>query len=76
MGFGKILIFAGLVLLAVGLTVGLILHYAERIPFLGKLPGDITFERGNFRVYIPIATSLLISILITLVLYIINRLKN
>lgn len=72
MGFGKILIFAGLVLL----DVGLILHYAERIPFLGKLPGDITFERGNFRVYIPIATSLLISILITLVLYIINRLKN
>ncbi|HLT71014.1 MAG TPA: DUF2905 domain-containing protein [Cyclobacteriaceae bacterium] len=72
MGFGKILIFVGLVLL----VVGLVIHYAERIPFFGKLPGDITIEKGNFRIYIPIATSILVSILLSLLLYIINRLRN
>ena len=72
MSFGKILIFVGLVLLA----VGLVLHYAERIPFLGKLPGDITIEKRNFRVHIPIATSIFVSILLSLLLYIINRLRN
>lgn len=72
MGIGKILIFAGLVLL----VVGLLFHYAGRIPFLGKLPGDITFEKGNTRVYIPIATSILISIVLSIILYIINRLRH
>lgn len=72
MGFGKVLIFLGLVLL----VTGLIVHYGGKIPFLGKLPGDFTFEKGNVRVYIPIATSILISILLSLLLYIISRLRN
>lgn len=72
MGIGKILIILGLILVATGLVV----HYAERIPFLGKLPGDFAFEKGNVRIYIPLATSILISILLSLVLYIIGRLRH
>jgi hypothetical protein len=40
---------------------------------LGRLPGDIVVERENFRLYIPIATSLLISFVLTLILWLINR---
>jgi hypothetical protein len=40
---------------------------------LGRLPGDIVIERDNFRVYIPITTSLLISIVLSLVLWLLNR---
>lgn len=72
MGFGKILIILGMILLA----TGLIIHYAGRVPFLGKLPGDFTFEKGNVRIYIPLATSILISILLSLLLYIVNRLRH
>jgi hypothetical protein len=40
---------------------------------LGRLPGDLVIERENFRLYIPIATSLLISLLLSLVLWFLNR---
>jgi len=40
---------------------------------LGRLPGDITIERDNFRLYIPLATSLLISVVLSLVLWLIGR---
>lgn len=40
---------------------------------LGRLPGDIVIERGNARVYIPIATSILVSVVLSLVLWLINR---
>ncbi|HEY4654355.1 MAG TPA: DUF2905 domain-containing protein [Cyclobacteriaceae bacterium] len=69
---GKILIVAGLVLLA----AGLIIQYAEKIPFLGKLPGDIVYQKGNVKVYIPITTSILISILLSLLLFFISRFRN
>lgn len=45
-----------------------------KIPFLGKLPGDISIKGKNYSVYIPIATSLLISLLISLILYLYNKL--
>ena len=40
---------------------------------LGRLPGDIVVERENFRLYIPLATSLIISLLVSLVLWFVNR---
>ena len=48
---------------------------AERIPGLriGRLPGDISIERGNFRFYFPIATSILLSLLLTLLLWLFAR---
>jgi Protein of unknown function (DUF2905) len=62
--FGKILIVLGLGLVLFGALFVL----GDRIPFLGSLPGDISFERGGTKVYIPIATSILLSIFLTVVL--------
>lgn len=50
------------------LLVGLALMLAPRIPLLGRLPGDMTFERGGMRIYFPLASSVLLSILITILL--------
>jgi hypothetical protein len=64
----KLLIGAGVVLILVGLAwlIG------ERFG-LGRLPGDIVIERGNFRLYFPIATSLIVSVLLSLALWFFNR---
>jgi hypothetical protein len=64
----KVLIIAGVVLIAVGLAwlVG------EKLG-LGRLPGDIVIERGNTRVYFPITTSILISIVLSLALWLFSR---
>ena len=68
---GKLLIIIGIVCIA----VGLILTYANRFP-LGKLPGDISVERGNFKFYFPLTTSILISLLLSLILFLYNRFKS
>jgi predicted phosphohydrolase len=59
---GKILIIAGIIMV-IG---GAIIHFSPKLPFLGKLPGDIVIDRGNFKFYFPITTSILISIIISL----------
>lgn len=69
---GKLLIIVGIICILLGLFI----TYAHKFPFLGKLPGDISFERGNFKVYVPITTSILISILISLFVFLYHRLKN
>lgn len=65
---GKFLIIAGIVLVAVGIAwlVG------ERLG-LGRLPGDIVIERGTTRVYFPVATSIVISIVLSLALWLFSR---
>jgi hypothetical protein len=68
-GIGKLLIVAGIVLL----IAGLFFVFSPRIPFLGKLPGDIMIKRENFTFYFPLATSILLSVLISLILYLIRR---
>jgi hypothetical protein len=68
---GKFLIIAGIILV----IAGLILHFVPRLPLPGKLPGDIVIDRGNFKMYIPITTSILISVILSLVLYLINKAK-
>jgi hypothetical protein len=69
---GKFLIITGVVLV----IAGIIIQFADRIPFLGKLPGDIAIERENFKFYFPITTSIVVSILISLVVFLINKYKN
>jgi hypothetical protein len=64
----RLLIILGLVLVAVGVLWPVITKLG-----LGRLPGDLVIERENFRLYIPIATSLLISLLLSLVLWFLNR---
>ena len=66
---GKLLIIVGGVIL----VVGLFLTLGFRIPYLGKLPGDISIDRGNVHFYFPIVTSLLLSVLLTLVLSVFFR---
>jgi len=68
MSVSRLLIVFGLVLVALGLLWPLISCIG-----LGRLPGDIVVERENFSLYIPIATSLLISIVLSLVLWLLNR---
>jgi hypothetical protein len=69
---GKMLILMGLFVL----VLGLILTFAPRlrIPFLGRLPGDIRIEREGFSFYFPLATCILLSVLLTLLLNLIARL--
>jgi hypothetical protein len=66
---GRTLIIAGLVLMATGLLVS----FGGKIPFLGRLPGDIRIETERFRFYFPLASCLLISLLISLLLWIFRR---
>ena len=68
-GLGKMLIYLGLALAGVGLLFSL----AAKLPWLGHLPGDISIERENFSFYFPLATCVLISIVISLVVYFLRR---
>ena len=68
-GLGRSLILAGLVLVVVGLGVS----FAGRIPWLGKLPGDFTFRSGGVTIYLPLATCLLLSVLLSLLSYLFRR---
>ena len=68
MPVSRLLIIFGLVLVAAGLLWPFIAKLG-----LGHLPGDIVIERGNFRLYLPIASSLLVSIALSLILWFINR---
>jgi uncharacterized membrane protein YkgB len=59
---GKLLILLGVFII----LVGLFLLIGEKIPWIGRLPGDIIIRRKNFTFYFPIVTSILISIILTL----------
>lgn len=58
---GRLLVVAGITLT----VVGAVLLFLPRVPFLGRLPGDIVWKSGSIRIYLPIATSLLISLILT-----------
>lgn len=64
----RALIIFGIVLIAAGLSWPMLAKLG-----LGHLPGDIVVERENFRLYIPIMTSLLVSIALSIILWFINR---
>lgn len=65
----KLLIVFGIVLLLLG---GL-LFLVGKIPFIGRLPGDIYIQKGNFSFYFPLTTSILISLLLTLLFFLFGR---
>jgi len=66
----------GLILLGAVLSaVGLILLFFQKVPFLGKLPGDIIIKRENFTFFFPLATSIVVSLLISLILSVIGKLR-
>ncbi|MGC2425098.1 MAG: DUF2905 domain-containing protein [Nitrospirota bacterium] len=66
---GKILIITGAVLLA----LGAIFLLSGKLPWIGKLPGDIVIHRKNFTFYFPLATSLIASLILSLILWLIGR---
>jgi hypothetical protein len=68
--FGRLLIIIGLVIVFAGVVILIAVRY---FPWLGNLPGDFRYESENFRLYFPLATMLLISILGTILLNIIIR---
>ena len=65
-----------LILLGLSLALlGVLLLVAGKIPFLGRLPGDIVVERPGFRFYFPLGTSILLSVLLTLVFWILGKIR-
>lgn len=70
---GKALILTGVLLVA----VGVFFYFGGRIPTfgLGRLPGDIRVEREHFHFYFPITTSILVSVILTVIMYLISRIR-
>jgi len=68
-GLGRTLIIFGLLIAA----LGLLLTLAGKLPWLGRLPGDITIRRENFTFYFPLATSIILSLLLTLLFWLFRR---
>jgi hypothetical protein len=66
---GKILVISGVILLILG---GIFL-LAGKVPWIGRLPGDIMIKRGNFSFYFPITTCILASVVLSLIFYMISR---
>jgi membrane protein implicated in regulation of membrane protease activity len=62
--FGRAILFLGLLIAG----VGLLLLVFGRIPFLGRLPGDIAVQRGSWGFYFPLATSIVLSLVLTVLL--------
>ncbi len=67
--FGKMLLILGILFV----VIGLLLMLGPKIPLLGKLPGDFMVRRGNFTLYFPLATSILLSIVLTLIFFIFRK---
>jgi len=70
--YGKLFILLGAVLL----LVGVFFYFGIFPSFLGRLPGDIRIERPNFSFYFPITTGILLSIILSLVFYLLSRFKG
>ena len=68
-GFGKILIIIGLAIAGIGVLILL----GGKIPWIGRLPGDFYYKGKNFSFYFPLATSIIISIILTIILMFIGR---
>lgn len=66
---GKLLILLGLVLVAAGILFLL----SDKIPWLGRLPGDITIKRDNFTFYFPLATSIIVSLILSLLFWLFRK---
>ena len=68
-GIGRPLIILGLILVA----AGVIISFAPRIPWLGKLPGDIYIRKEHFSFSFPLTTCILLSALLSLILWLLRR---
>ncbi len=69
---GKILIIAGIILVIAGV---IIYFFGSKLGWIGHLPGDIRIEKENTRIYFPITTMILLSVLLTLIVWIIKKMN-
>ena len=70
---GKILVGFGVVMIVLGTILLFAGNLSGKVPWIGRLPGDIYIERGTWRFYFPLATSVIISIVLTLLLSLFGR---
>ena len=66
---GKMLILLGVLII----VIGFLLLIGEKIPWIGKLPGDIIIRKKNFTLYFPLTTSIFISIILTLFFWVLRK---
>ena len=67
--FGKILVLIGLLIV----VLGIVLMVGNKIPFIGRLPGDIAIERKNYSLYMPLTTCIVISIVFSFILWLFSK---
>ena len=70
---GKMLLLFGLLMVLLGLVLLVAGHFSGKVPWLGRLPGDIHIQRGNWTLYFPLATCLIISVVLTLLFSLFGR---
>jgi hypothetical protein len=68
-GLGKALIVFGLIIT----VLGIIVTFAGKVPWLGRLPGDIYIKKENFTFYFPLATGVLLSVIVSLILWLLRK---
>ena len=72
-GLGKILLGVGLVMVLLGGFLLLVSNFSGKVPWLGRMPGDIYIERGSWRFYFPLTTSIVLSIALTVLFWLFSR---
>ncbi|MBM4165728.1 MAG: DUF2905 domain-containing protein [Ignavibacteria bacterium] len=70
--FGKTFIILGIIIVG----IGILLTFFDKIPLLGKLPGDISVKKENFQLYFPLTTSIVLSIGLSFILWLISYLSK
>ncbi|RYU95493.1 DUF2905 domain-containing protein [Emticicia agri] len=67
---GKYIIFIGGIILLIGIVM---YFFADKLHWFGRLPGDIRYEKGNTRIYFPVVTMILLSLLLNLIIYLVKK---
>jgi hypothetical protein len=70
---GKILLGVGLVMVLLGGFLLLVSNFSGKVPWLGRMPGDIYIERGSWRFYFPLTTSIVLSVVLTVLFWLFSR---
>jgi hypothetical protein len=70
---GKMLLLFGVAMVLLGLVLLVAGHFSGKVPWLGRLPGDIYIERGSWTFYFPLATCLIVSVVLTLLFSLFGR---
>jgi thiosulfate reductase cytochrome b subunit len=66
-----LVLFGGIIALT-----GLVMMFSDKIPFIGRLPGDISIKNDNFQLYFPITTGVIVSLIVSLILWVISYLSK